>query len=137
MIEKTLLQEFIQHSTEVDRMEKVLEEEKKKKIDAETRLREYLESQGASSTARYDDLGRYQLNKPMICASIKGDSTTEKELNKFTLLDYFREHDLSALITTTVPAKTLSSWVKERLEEGLELPDCIEWYAKPQGRVYK
>ena len=95
----------------------------------ESRLIELLESNSAISTAKYEGLGYAQIQKPRLYASCK-------EENMERLFDFLREKAREDLIKTTVMPQTLSSFVKECIETGIEIPDYVSYYLKPSIRLY-
>ena len=95
----------------------------------ESRLIELLESNSAISTDKYEGLGYAQIQKPRLYASCK-------EENMERLFDFLREKAREDLIKTTVMPQTLSSFVKECIETGIEIPDYVSYYLKPSIRLY-
>ena len=95
----------------------------------ESRLIELLESNSAISTAKYEGLGYAQIQKPRLYASCK-------EENMERLFDFLREKAREDLIKTTVMPQTLSSFVKECIETGIEIPDYVSYYLKTSIRLY-
>ena len=95
----------------------------------ESRLIEFLESNSAISTAKYEGLGYAQIQKPRLYASCK-------EENMERLFDFLREKAREDLIKTTVMPQTLSSFVKECIETGIEIPDYVSYYLKTSIRLY-
>ena len=95
----------------------------------ESRLIELLESNSAISTDKYEGLVYEQIQKPRLYASCK-------EENMERLFDFLREKAREDLIKTTVMPQTLSSFVKECIETGIEIPDYVSYYLKPSIRLY-
>lgn len=90
---------------------------------------EYLESNSAISTAKYEGLGYAQIQKPRLYASCKEDNLQE-------LFDFLKDHGREDLIKTTVLPQSLSSFTSECIENGTEIPECISYYLKPSLRLY-
>jgi len=90
---------------------------------------EYLESNSAISTAKYEGLGYAQIQKPRLYASCKEENIQE-------LFDFLKDHGREDLIKTTVLPQSLSSFTSECIENGSEIPECISYYLKPSLRLY-
>lgn len=95
----------------------------------ESRLIEFLESNSAISTAKYEGLGYAQIQKPRLYASCKEENTER-------LFDFLRGKAREDLIKTTVMPQTLSNFVKECIETGIEIPDYVSYYLKTSIRLY-
>lgn len=96
---------------------------------AESRLIEFLEAHSAVSTARYEGLGYAQMQKPKLYASCR-----QEHIDR--LLSFLREQRREDLIKTTVMPQSLSSFVSESIEKGVELPEFVTYYLKPSIRLY-
>ena len=92
-------------------------------------LIEFLESNSAVSTAKYEGLGYAQIQKPRLYASCK-------EENLQVLFNFLKEMSREDLIKTTVLPQSLSSFTSECIENGVEIPECINYYFKPSIRLY-
>ncbi len=95
----------------------------------ESRLIEFLESNSAISTAKYEGLGYAQIQKPRLYASCK-----EEDMER--LFEFLREQTREDLIKTTVMPQGLSNFVKECIESGIEIPEYVSYYLKPSIRLY-
>lgn len=104
----------------VKQLEVQLEDAKTKLNKAETDLINYLEAQGAEATERYD-CGWCSLPKPTLYASCS-------EENKDTLFQYLKDTNRADLIKETVNPRTLSTFAKELIDSGKEIPDCINYH---------
>jgi len=96
---------------------------------AEFAVIEYLESNSAVSTAKYEGLGYAQIQKPRLYASCKEENLQE-------LFDFLKDQGREDLIKTTVLPQSLSSFTSECIENGDEIPECISYYLKPSLRLY-
>lgn len=128
MTEKELVLEYKLAKDEVEGFEEKLKEAKERFEKAQKILVEELQSKGASKTAKYDGIGTISLMKPSVGA---------RSENEDVLFGYLREIGRDDLIKPTVHHKTLSSFVKEMLETGKEIPDFIEYWFKPVTRLTK
>jgi len=90
---------------------------------------EFLEANGAVSTAKYEGMGYAQIQKPKLYASCRQE-------NMDRLFDFLKEQKREDLIKTTVMPQTLSSFTKECIEGGVEVPEFISYYLKPTIRLY-
>lgn len=96
---------------------------------AETALLEHLEATQANATARYDGLGYVKLQKPRLYASV-----AQEHLHG--LLEFLKMEGREDLVKTTVNPQSLSSYVAERIEQGLAAPEGVSYFLKPQLRIY-
>ena len=92
-------------------------------------LIEFLESNSAISTAKYEGIGYVQIQKPRLYASCK-------EENLQDLFDFLKDQCREDLIKTTVAPQSLSTFMSERIENGAEIPECVSYYLKPSVRLY-
>jgi len=93
-------------------------------------LIEFLESHSAVSTAKYQGIGYAQIQKPRLYASC-----TEDNLEK--LFSFLRQEGRDDLIKTIVAPQSLSSFTRECIENGIEVPECINYYLKPSIMLYE
>lgn len=104
--------------------------EAQKEFDqAESQLVDYLRENGKEATARYQGIGYIGLNRPVIYASIAAEKKDEA-------FKFLRARKRSDLIQKTVNARSLSVFVKELMEAGRKVPECISYYLKTSARFY-
>ena len=127
--ERDLVAQFRRAKEKRDNLKDDLKDAQAEYDMTESRLIEFLESNSAISTAKYEGLGYAQIQKPRLYASCK-------EENMERLFDFLREKAREDLIKTTVMPQTLSSFVKECIETGIEIPDYVSYYLKPSIRLY-
>ena len=127
--ERDLVAQFRRAKEKRDSLKDDLKDAQAEYDMTESRLIELLESNSAISTAKYEGLGYAQIQKPRLYASCK-------EENMERLFDFLREKAREDLIKTTVMPQTLSSFVKECIETGIEIPDYVSYYLKPSIRLY-
>ncbi len=96
---------------------------------AEFELIEFLESNSALSTAKYEGLGYAQIQKPRLYANCREENMRE-------LITFLESQGRADLVKTTVLPQTLSGFASERIEEGLEIPEFISYYLKSSLRLY-
>lgn len=96
---------------------------------AESALLEHLEAHQATSTATYEGLGYVKLQKPRLYASVAQE-------NLPALIEHLRLEAREDLIKTTINPQSLSSYVSERIEQGLPAPVGVTYFLKPQLRIY-
>lgn len=102
--------------------------EAQKELDlAERQLIEMLQEQGKDATARYEGFGYISINKPRLYANCTKD-------NMDKLFSFLHSVEREDLIQTVVYPQSLSTFTKELLEEGKEIPACISYYLKPTVR---
>lgn len=128
MNEKDLVLEYKLAKDELERLEDESKKAKERFDKAQLKLLEELQAKGASQTAKYDGIGRITIMKPLVGA---------RSENEDVLFDYLKQIGRDDLIRPTVHHKTLSSFVKEMLEGGQEIPDFIEYWFKPSTRLTK
>lgn len=128
MTERELVLEYKKAKDEVEQLEQQLREAKDRFDKAQTKLVEELQIKGASQTAKYDGLGKITVLKPLVGA---------RSLDEEKLFSYLKQIGRDDLMKMTVHHKTLSTFVKERLEVGDDVPDFIEYWFKPSTRLNK
>lgn len=106
-----------------------LDDAKKMVENIETELIDLLQAEGKERTAKYEGVGFISLMSPKVYASC----IKEKEEELFS---YLRSEGREDMIRPTVNARTLSSYTKELMEEGKNVPECISYYMKPSIRLY-
>ena len=128
MTERELVLEYKLAKDDLERLEDDSKKAKARFEIAQAKLIEELQSKGASKTAKYDGVGTITLMKPSVGA---------KSENEDVLFDYLKQIGRDDLIKPTVHHKTLSSFVKEMLDAGMEIPDFIEYWFKQSTRLTK
>ena len=128
MTERELVLEYSKAKEEVEELEDKLKLAKDRFDKAQSQLVEELQIKGASQTAKYDGVGRITILKPLIGA---------RSINEDALFDYLKQIGRDDLMKISVHHKTLSSFVKEMLDGGQEIPDFIEYWFKPSTRLTK
>lgn len=104
--------------------------EAQKEFDqAESQLIENLREEGKEATARYENLGYVSLNQPVIYASIAAEKKDEA-------FKFLRSRKRGDLIHKTVNSRSLSTFIKELMEAGRKVPECISYYLKTSARFY-
>ncbi len=127
--ERELVCVFKETKLNRDKLKGELKEAQVKYEHAESNVIEHLENREASATAKYDNLGYIQLQKPRLYASCKQE-------NLEYLFRVLKERNREDMIKSTVAPQTLSAYAKECIEEGEEIPECISYYLKPSLRLY-
>lgn len=121
--EQTLVAEYKELKKKIDAAELALSKMNKQFNTCKTSLIELLESESKLRTAVYEGIGSISLTKPRVYASCNKN-------NQEQLFSYLHDEDRTDLIKETVNAQTLSTFVKEKLEEGQAIPECISYYLK-------
>lgn len=124
MDEKELVEKYISARTKVEATKLILGESNRILEECESKILEYLEAQGKKDTGMFPGLGKITVTVPRVYA-------TCKEENKETCFAYLKQMERGDLIKETVNSMSLSSFTKEILESGQEVPDCISYYLKP------
>jgi hypothetical protein len=114
----------------VDKLEDELKALKDQELKAESALIELLEANGAEASAHYEGVGHFKLMKPRLYANVTKE-------NQEKLFGFLAEINREDLIKTTVMPQTLSTFVKERIENGDTIPDFIGYYLKPSLRLFE
>lgn len=127
--ERDLVLQFKCAKEKRDRMKESLKDAQAEYDLAESRLIEFLESNSAVSTAKYEGLGYAQIQKPRLYASCRQE-------NMDKLFSFLKDQQREDLIKTTVMPQSLSSFTKECIENGIEVPECINYYLKSSIRLY-
>lgn len=97
--------------------------------EAERQLIERLQDEGKDASARYDNIGYVGLNTPVVYASYVPD-------NKIPLFKFLRSRKRQDLIQETVNSRSLGTFVRELIDAGRKVPDCISYYLKTSARFY-
>lgn len=126
MTERDLLKEYIDARESLEELEEKTKKARERLDKAQQILVDDLQIRQASKTARYDGLGCVSLSKPIVGA---------RALNEEQLFDYLKQIGRDDLLRLTCHHKTLSSFVKERLEEGRDVPEFIEFWFKPSVKL--
>jgi len=129
MTERDLLQEFKDARTLRNELKSKLEDAQNDLNEKELRLIEALTAKDATATAKYEDLGHAVLSKPKLYASYCKED--EEEVFKFLC-----EVGEESIIKDSVHPSSLSSVVARLIEEGQQLPECINYYLKTGLRLY-
>lgn len=102
----------------------------KEELDtAEHNLVQMLLDKDATSTAKYDGLGYVSLAAPALYASYNKE-------NEDLVFDFLRQNGMEAIIKPSVHHKSLSSFVKSKLESGESIPEFITKYTVQGVRYY-
>ena len=127
--ERGLVIEYVKVSEKVKDLNDKLKHAKRQMEHASTKIREYMEARDATATATYEHLGRVQINKPRLYASVTQE-------NQEAVMSFLREIKRDDLVKESINANSLSKFVSERIEKGEEIPETISYYLKPQLAVY-
>jgi len=132
-VEKTTERDLVLRFKSVKEKRDALKEELKQAQEeyekTEFVLIEFLESNSAISTAKYEGVGYVQIQKPRLYANCK-------EENMQALFDFLKDQGREELIKTTVLPQSLSSFTSECIENGVDIPECVNYYLKPSLRLY-
>jgi butyrate kinase len=128
MTERELVLEYKTAKDEVDELDEKLKTAKDRFKKAQEMLIEELQSKGASQTAKYDGVGRITILKPLVGA---------RSLDEEKLFAYLKDIGRDDLMKLTVHHRTLSAFVKERLDQGSDIPDFVEYWYTPSTRLNK
>jgi hypothetical protein len=96
----------------------------------EEELVDMLVEEGKDRTSSYELIGGFTIVKPRPYATI----TEENKLEAFSFLRAKKRGDL---IKEAVSPGSLSTYIKELLEEGKEVPECISYYLKTSLQYVK
>ena len=128
--EKELLVKIIGLRNEKERL-KIQSIETQKQIDiAETQMMQLLEDKDAVSTAKYEGIGRIQIEKPRLYASINKENQDE-------FFIYIQNLGREDLIKKSIHPMTLNSFVKELMENDIEVPEFISCHFKNVLKLYQ
>lgn len=128
MKERQLVADYRKAKEHLELLEKEKSEAQKAFDKVQNELVEYLESIGATATARYEGLGRVSLTKPTLYASVLKE-------NQEQLFSFLESIGRSDLVKPMVHHKTLASFVEESLNEGSDLPEFIKYSFKSTARL--
>ncbi len=124
MDEQKLLENYVKARNRLEAEEEIMKAHKANLEEAETKILEFLESANKKDTGMYPNLGKVSITAPRVYASLK-------EENRTAGFAYLKQMGRADLIKETVNSQSLSSFTKEIVESGQEVPDCISYYLKP------
>ncbi|HOD12929.1 MAG TPA: hypothetical protein P5110_09785 [Candidatus Omnitrophota bacterium] len=127
--ERTLVLQFKCAKEKRDAIKESLKLAQEEYEKTEFALIEFMESNSAVATAKYEGIGYAQIQKPRLYASCK-------EENMERLFEFLKEQGREDLIKTTVLPQSLSSFTSECIETGAEVPEFVSYYLKPSIRLY-
>ena len=129
MTEKELLIDYATKRQHFDQLTKDTADAKTDKEYAEEQLVNLLVELGATATAKYDGIGRFNLQKPAVKAGVTVDNT---EL----FHQHLKENDSESLIKEGVHWSTLNTYVAGLIEKGEEIPAFISYVIVQKGKFY-
>jgi hypothetical protein len=129
MTERDLVAEFKSAYANKKAAEKALEDAEEKFDKAESAILELLEATGAETTARYEGLGYVRQMEPKLYASYAKEN--EEQVFRFA-----KSQKRDDIIKEMIHPGTLSSFVKELIEQGREIPEVISYYFKKKARLF-
>lgn len=127
--ERDLVIRFRNAKDKRDKLKTALTKAQQEFDEAGNDLIETLQAQDKKSTAKFEGIGSCGLVKPRLYARF------DKE-NESDVFEYLREEGREDLIKETVNSQSLSSFVKERLEEGQTVTEKINYYLQTTARFY-
>lgn len=127
--ERDLVMDLKKLREEIERVDAEMRGLREKEMRAESALIELLEANSAEATAHYEGVGHFKLMKPRLYANV----TKDNQEKLFAYLDQIGRQDL---VKTTVAPQTLSTFVKEQIEAGAEVPEFIGYYLKSSLRLF-
>jgi hypothetical protein len=127
--EQALVIQFRDARQKLNQLKEAATEAQKEFDEIERQLIERLNDEGKDATARYDGIGYIGIHKPAVYASYAPE-------NKKALFAFLRSRKRQDLIQKVVNARSLSTYVKELLDNNKKVPDCISYYMKQSARFY-
>lgn len=116
--EKEMLVDYVNARKRYDELKSLASQAYTEVERATEKLLEYMEDIGTTSTAKYEGLGRVKVSKPIL--SVKFDEEHRKDL-----YDYLRREGLEDCIKESVHHATLSSIIRQKIQEGENVPEFI------------
>lgn len=130
-LEHDLLVKLRDARAELDAANKAKATAQKNVDRLQSELFELLTEKGATSTAKYDGIGFATIPKePKLYANF------DKE-NQEDVFDFLKKRGMGDLIKQDVNRSSLSSYVKQLVIDGEELPEFISYYIKPTVTLYQ
>jgi len=127
--ERELIVRFKDAKEAISEAKERLAEATKSRDDAERELLELLQAEDKESTARYDGLGFCSISRPVVYASCLKE-------NEDKLFSYLREQSRGDLVKEAVNSRSLSSYIRELIDTGGNIPEFISYYLKTGIRFY-
>lgn len=118
-IEKDLVFEYRQAREFAEDIKKQHSEAVEKMNTAQSRLVEYMEDSGITSTAHYDGIGKATLKAPVLSARFEPEDSQK-------VFEFLRDNGLEDVIKETVHHSTLSSFIAQQIRDGKTVPDFFK-----------
>lgn len=127
--EKDLLERLVALYKKSDELDQQLKATNEEYDRVEAQLYEYLENCDKEKTASYTGIGYATVCKPKVRASVTNDQMEafKKYLGRIKRRDLLKE---------TVHASTLAVFVKDLIDQGKPVPECVSYYLQPVIKVY-
>lgn len=127
--EKAMVERFKKAKEQVAGLKTALVDANKESLEAEQQLLDLLTEQSKERSAKYEGIGYVTVMPPQTFANYKKE-------NEPALFEFLRSNDRGDMIKETVNSKSLSTLVKERIETGETIPECISYFLKTSLRIY-
>lgn len=128
-IERQLVTRYSELDRKCKNIQTQLEVQKKERDEVEEELLDLLKDEGKTSSARFEGIGHVTCIKPRPQARvIQGQ--------ELVLFDALKKMGRGDLIKTSVNASSLTSLVRQRLEEGSSIPEGSTYYIVERLQFY-
>lgn len=122
--ERAVLQAYCRARQWKEDLEALKTKAEKQLEDATNAIVNYLDDAGKKSTGKYDDLGSVTVKAPT--PRPKFD-----EANRELMYQFIRENGGEACIKSAIHPSTFSSFVREKIENGIQIPEFIQIFYQP------
>lgn len=129
MNEKQLLANYVKERANVDDLEKKLSDAKLRKEEAEQRLIAAMEQAEVTSTANYEEFGKFTLVEPSIRVSIEPGMEDEAYA-------YIKEIGEEGVIKSSIHWATLAKIIKKKFEQNEPLPEAFKYYFQQTAKYF-
>lgn len=119
-IEKDLVSEFKQAKEEAENQKKLHSAAVEKFEQAQSRLVEYMEDSGVTSTAKYDGIGQVTLKAPVLSARFEPEDSEK-------VFEFLRGEGMDDVIKESVHHSTLSAFIAQKIRDGKAVPEFFRF----------
>lgn len=127
-MERELIQTYVEKKAAYEEAKTKASNAHKEMEKVKGEIIEYMEDTGKERTASYEGLGSISLCQPTPRARVEKGKEDE-------LFNYLTDVGRTDLIKTSIHPATLSSYVRELIEEGGEIPEYISVWMQPRIRL--
>ena len=128
--ERELMDQYVRARTKSDELNRLKSEAQEILKKAEEEIVQYLSDCNKKSTGKYEDLGLLTIVEPT-------PRPRFDEENKPAVFDFLRMNGGDSCIKEGIHPSTFSSFIREKIMAGVQIPEFIQVYYQPQVQYRK